>query len=129
MAKILFVVFAVLLLSCESEDVQSLRSGIWGGEHIRLQAEPTYWFADMDCAHLEVNQPVVFRNGRYESTAAYYQEYGIQVEDEELLKPKAAVISGQRNGNELTLKLRVENQEIDSYKLYWNQEAMVYKCP
>ncbi|WP_304232116.1 hypothetical protein [Jiulongibacter sediminis] len=128
MVKIYPLLFVIIAFGCKDESFDRIQTGKWGGEHARLDVNETSWYVEFDCAHLEVNQPVLVQDGKFNSPALYTQEYPVQFDDESLYIPKPSRVFGTVKNKEMILNVEVEDQEFGTFTLIYDKEAKIYKC-
>lgn len=129
--KYLSMFLFLLLFSCDKKGVDILKLGNWGTDHARLTVQANSWAIEFDCAHATVNDKVTFTDRKFEASAEYFRETGVQLDDPEFYKAIPSKVSGEllKNGNlQLTIFVGIDLENYGTYTFSWNQEARVYKC-
>src|SRR5689334_22368704 len=113
------------------DDGGRLASGVWGGEHIRIEVSDAGATVEHDCAHAEIEQPVALdAQGRFDSKATYTVERGGPVRRDQPPAQRPARYAGRVNGDTLTLTVTLTDTDEDAgtYTLTRGSDGRVTKC-
>lgn len=108
-----------------------LASGVWGGEHIRMEVSDEGATIEHDCAHAEIEQPVTLdAQGRFDSKATYTVERGGPVRRDRPPAQRPARYAGRVSGDTLTLTVTLTDTDEDAgtYTLTRGSDGRVTKC-
>jgi len=110
----------------------SIVTGPWGGEHIQLLASEMNAIIELDCAHGEMDGPIIpiDQQGRFSVEGTFTREHGgpVILGEEPDIHP--ALYTGIIQGDlmELMITLTDSGQEIGIFELVRGQEARLFKC-
>jgi hypothetical protein len=110
---------------------ERLAPGVWGGEHLRLDVTDAGASAEHDCAHAQIEGPIVLDSeGRFDAKADYVVEHGGPVRSDEPPANRPARYSGRVSGDTLTLKVTLTDtdESAGEYKLTRGSNGRVMKC-
>ena len=108
-----------------------LLTGLWGGEHIRLEVSEGGATVEYDCAHGTVDvRMVVDRRGRFRAAGKHFEEHGGPVRQDEPLKNYPVRYTGQVKGGvmKLTVARADTGARVGTFTLTRGQEPMIVKC-
>jgi hypothetical protein len=125
--RILVVIF---LISCASAtDMQRIPTGIWGGDHIRIEVGEKSAAVEYDCAHGVIEGPlVVDANGRFKLRGTHTPERGGPIRADEQPPSHPANYVGSISGNTMTLTLKLEGFDDETFTLEKGKEGELFKC-
>lgn len=132
--KIWALVFSGLLLipvSALPKKLQRVPNGMWGGQHVRVDVGAKVATIDFDCAHGTISGPLLMdAKGQFSWKGTYSREHGGPVRLEENDAGESAIFSGSIKGStmKLTVRLKTQNQALDSFVLTHGRSGMVRKC-
>ncbi len=114
----------------EKPRTRPLPTGVWGGQHIRLEVTARGVSIEYDCAHATIDHPIVLdRHGRFNVSGRQFSEHGGPVRDESNDGYPARFI-GEVKGN--SMALRVENSAskelIGNFSVVHGVEPRLFKC-
>ncbi len=114
----------------EKPRTRPLPTGLWGGQHIRLEVSGSGVSIEYDCAHATIDHPISLdQRGRFNVSGRQFSEHGGPVRKESNDGYPARFI-GEVKGNSMTL--RVENSEskelIGDFSAVHGAEAKLFKC-
>jgi hypothetical protein len=110
---------------------ERLASGVWGGEHVRLEVNDGGAAVEFDCANGSIDQPVVLDGeGRFNVKGRYAAEHGGPVRRDENDNARPARYAGQVKGDTLTLSVTVgdSKESVGPFTLTRGSEGRVMKC-
>lgn len=118
------------MISCVGAvEMQKIPTGAWGGHHISLEVGEKSATIEYDCAHGTIEGPLVTdAEGRFNLRGTLTPERGgpIRADDESKAQPVHYV--GSIDGNKMTLTLKVEGAEDETFTLEKGKEANLFKC-
>lgn len=125
--RILGVVF---LISCAgATGMQRIPTGVWGGDHIRIEVGAKSASIEYDCAHGVIEGPlVVDANGRFKLRGTHTPERGGPIRADEQPRSQPASYNGSINGSAMTLTLKLEGSDDETFTLEKGKEANLFKC-
>src|ERR1044072_207942 len=109
---------------------RGLPPGVWGGQHISLEATTGAANLDFDCAHGEITEKVVpGRDGKFAVKGTYAAEHGGPVRDDEDSN-KPATYRGAIDGTTMTLTITVSGSDkpIGPFTVTRGQNGGIRKC-
>ncbi len=109
--------------------MQRIPTGTWGGDHIRLEVEANSATIEYDCAHGTIEGPLtVDANGRFSLRGTHTPERGGPIRADEQPQAQPAKFVGSVSGNKMTLTLKLEGAEDETFTLEKGKEANLFKC-
>jgi hypothetical protein len=109
----------------------ALKTGTWGGDHIRVDVSDSGATIDYDCAHGTIDQKIVpDAHGGFNVIGTHIREHGGPVRKGETGAGHPAEYSGKVNGDKMTLTVRETdtNTTVGSYTLVYGDAARIMKC-
>lgn len=114
-----------------TEKIDRVASGVWGGQHIRMQVTESGARIEYDCAHGTIEQPLALDDaGRFEWTGTHVRERGGPVRREDKPDKRPARYTGQVNGKTMTLTVTLTDTDntLDTYTLTQGDNGLIRKC-
>jgi len=109
--------------------MQKIPAGAWGGEHISIEVGEKSASIEYDCAHGTIEGPlVVDANGRFNLRGTHTPERGGPVRADEQQRSQPAKYVGTISGNKMTLTLKLEGFDDETFTLEKGKEANLFKC-
>jgi hypothetical protein len=109
----------------------NLSTGVWGGEHIRLEVTEAGATVEYDCAHANISQKIaVDRRGRFVVMGSYVAEHGGPVRESDPSRGVAVQFTGKVSGKKLQLSVRRSDSRklIGVFTLSLGHEGSLTKC-
>ncbi|MCA1634525.1 MAG: hypothetical protein LC802_12730 [Acidobacteria bacterium] len=106
-------------------------SGVWGGQHIRMNVRADGASVEYDCAHGTIDETLELDNeGRFDAKGTHVREGPGPIRVGKLPRSRPARYTGRVGGDEmsLTLTLTDTSQEIGTYTLTRGSEGFIRKC-
>lgn len=125
------LVISVLLVSvnAETQKMHRIATGVWGGEHIRIEVGAKSATVEYDCATGVINGPlVVDSNGEFNLRGIHKMERGGPVRADDNPKQHEATYSGSIKGNTMTLTLKFADFEPETFTLEKGKPGELFKC-
>jgi len=124
----IFVV--IFMVSCMSaSDMQRIPAGSWGGEHISVEVGEKSAKIEYDCAHGEIDGPlVVDAGGRFNLRGTHTPERGGPIREDRPSRSLPATFVGSIKGDKMTLTLKLSDSEEETFTLQKGKEANLFKC-
>jgi hypothetical protein len=118
------------MISCVGAvSMQQIPTGVWGGDHVRLEVGSKSANIEYDCAHGVIEGPlVVDANGRFNLRGTHTPERGGPVRSDETPRRLPAAYVGSINGNKMTLTLKLADTEDETFTLEKDKEGNLFKC-
>lgn len=108
-----------------------LASGVWGGEHIRMDVSDAGATIEFDCAHAAIEQPIALdAEGRFDSKATFTVERGGPIRRDSPPPTRPARFAGRVSGDTLTLTVTLTDNDEDAgtFKLTRGSAGRIMKC-
>ncbi len=108
-----------------------LAQGVWGGPHIRLAVTDSSATIEYDCAHGQIDGPLVTdRRGRFDLKGTYSPEHGGPVRDNEQSAGQKVRYAGWTDGKKMTLTVTLAGQKetFGTFNLNRGAEGRIFKC-
>ena len=103
--------------------------GLWGGPHISMKVGPKSATIEYDCAHGVIDGPLfVDAIGEFELHGTHRMERGGPVRADESDKGQPATYTGSIKGDKMTLTLKLEGLEPETFTLEKGKEGELVKC-
>ncbi|HYX41875.1 MAG TPA: hypothetical protein VE821_09275 [Pyrinomonadaceae bacterium] len=105
-------------------------TGVWGGEHVRLQVTDDGATIEYDCAHGTLAGPLALDGqGRFSVTGTYAREGGpVRVDAAPAGVPARYTGSVQGRTLTLTTTLTDKDQNVGTFTLTQGSEGRLWKC-
>jgi hypothetical protein len=108
-----------------------LPTGVWGGEHIRLEVTEAGAQVEYDCAHGAIERKITTdRRGRFDVSGTHVEERGGPVRQGASRAAYAVRFTGRIDGKRMRLTIRRSDNKslIGTFTLMHGQEAFLVKC-
>lgn len=124
----ILVVF--FLISCAgTTEMQRIPIGVWGGDHINIEVAEKSATIEYDCAHGVIEGPlVVDANGRFKLRGKHTPERGGPIRADEEQQSHPANYVGSITGNKMTLTLKLEGADDETFTLEKGKQGELFKC-
>ena len=124
------VLVLIFLISCASAtNMQKIPTGAWGGDHISIEVGEKSATIEYDCAHGVIEGPLTIdANGRFNLHGTHTPERGGPVHADEQQRSQPAKYAGSVSGNKMTLTLKLEGADDETFTLEKGKEANLFKC-
>jgi hypothetical protein len=127
--RVLVLVFVISCAGLSETEMQRIPIGAWGGDHIRLEVGEKSASVEYDCAHGTIEGPLtVDSNGRFSLRGTHTPERGGPIRADEQPRAQPARFVGSVSGNKMTLILKLEGEEEETFTLEKGKEANLFKC-
>jgi hypothetical protein len=108
-----------------------LAQGSWGAPHIRLTVGDSSATIEYDCAHGQIDGPLVIDSrGRFSLKGTHSPEHPGPVRDNEQSAGQPASYTGWTDGKKMTLTVTLAGQKemIGTFSLTRGSQGRVFKC-
>lgn len=124
------IIGLIFMISCVGAvSMQQIPTGVWGGDHVRLEVGSKSANIEYDCAHGLIEGPlVVDANGRFNLRGTHTLERGGPVRSDETPRSLPATYVGSVSGNKMTLTLKLKDAEDETFTLEKGKEGNLFKC-
>lgn len=124
------VLIVVFVVSCAgATEMQRIPVGVWGGDHIRIEVGEKSASVEYDCAHGVIEGPLSLdASGRFSLRGTHTLERGGPIRADEKPQSQRANYVGSVSGNKMTLTLKLEGVEDETFTLEKDKEANLFKC-
>jgi hypothetical protein len=129
--RVLIVVVAVMvsLATARTQKMQRIATGVWGGQHINIQVGEKSAAIEYDCASGVIDGPlVVDSSGNFKLRGKHRVERGGPVRADEQPNEQPATYTGAINGNTMTLILKVNDSDEETFTLEKGKQGELFKC-
>jgi hypothetical protein len=106
-------------------------TGIWGGDHIRLEVLDSGASIEYDCAHGTISKPLrLDSNGHFQAVGSHVGEHGGPILDGESPVGRPVNYSGSISGETMTLTVTLtdSSERIGTFTLERGNEGQLVKC-
>jgi len=107
-----------------------VKTGVWGGEHVRLEVTDAGAAIEYDCGHGTIDERLVTdAGGRFSARGHHVRERGGPVRADEP-PPPSARYAGRVTGKTMTLTVAIEGQKepIGPFTLTYGADTALMKC-
>src|ERR1700730_7824903 len=114
------VLLLVSLSPAKPRRVQRVASGLWGGEHIRINIGANSATIEYDCAQGTIAGPLLLDSkGRFTLRGTHLREHGGPIRSDETANQHPAVYSGSIRGGRMTLTVKMAgtNETVGTFSL------------
>jgi len=109
--------------------MQKIPTGAWGGDHISMDVGSKSATIEYDCAHGEIEGPLEMdANGRFSLRGTHTPERGGPVRADDKPPSHPAKYVGSISGNTMTLTLKLDGVDDETFTLEKGKEANLFKC-
>ena len=126
------VVVLMLLMISAAAGIQKMRNistGLWGGQHISMKVGAKSATIEYDCANGVIDGPlVVDDDGHFNLRGTHRMEHGGPTRADESSKGQPATYTGTINGNTMTLTLKFDDADAETFTLEKGKEGELFKC-
>ena len=132
--KLLVTVGLVLLIAAvgasKPRRMQRVKTGSWGGPHIRMNVGQSSATLEYDCANGTIEGPLTFDSkGRFTWHGTHNPEHGGPIRVDEKPDSQAVIYTGWVKGDKMSLTLkRANNEVIDTFTLTRGGPGRIFKC-
>ena len=130
-ALVLIATFSSSQSSARGRKHHRLAQGDWGGPHIRLTVADSSATIEYDCAHGQIDGPLVIDSrGRFSLKGTHSPEHPGPVRDNEQSAGQPARYTGWTDGKKMTLTVMLAGQKetIGTFNLALGGEGRIFKC-
>jgi hypothetical protein len=117
--------------SSSSSSGDSILTGPWGGNHIRVNVSKSSAEVEFDCAHGTISEAIVLDSeGRFDVAGTFTRERGGPVRRGAESKSVAVRYVGKVEGDTMTLTLKFVETQADggTFTLTQGSEGRLFKC-
>ena len=127
-----FIVFVGVLISlatASSQKMQRIATGVWGGQHINIEVGEKSAAIEYDCASGRIDGPlVVDSDGNFKLRGIHRIERGGPVRADEKPPEHTATYTGSIKGNTMTLTLKINDSDEETFTLEKGKQGDLFKC-
>jgi hypothetical protein len=118
-----------IVIGVGTQKMQPIAAGVWGGQHINLEAGEKSATIEYDCANGVIDGPlVVDGNGKFSWRGTHRMERGGPIRADEKPKEYPATYTGSVSGNTMTLTLKVSDLDEETFTLEKGKPGDLFKC-
>jgi len=127
---VLLVVFLLLIsVTAKTQHMRRIATGLWGGQHISIDVGEKSATIEYDCASGVINGPlVVDSNGNFDLRGIHKMERGGPVRADDNSKGQPATYTGSIKGDTMTLTLKIEGLDEETFTLEKGKPGELVKC-
>lgn len=124
------IIVVIFLISCAgAADMQRIPIGLWGGKHINIDVAEKSASIEYDCAHGVIEGPLeVDANGRFNLRGTHTPERGGPIHANGSEPAHPATFTGSISGNKMTLTLKLEGADDETFTLEKGKQGDLFKC-
>lgn len=109
--------------------MRHISMGVWGGQHISMKVGPKSATIEYDCADGVIDGPlVVDADGTFNLHGKHHMQHGGPIRADESNEGQPATYTGSIKGNEMTLTLKLGDDEPQTFTLEKGKEGELFKC-
>jgi hypothetical protein len=126
------LVVSMLLMISAGAKIQKMRrisTGLWGGQHVQMKVGAKSATIEYDCANGVIDGPLVIdAGGHFNLRGTHHMERGGPVRADESSKGQPATYTGTIDGNTMTLTLKFDDADAETFTLEKGKEGELFKC-
>jgi hypothetical protein len=114
----------------EAADAAKVKTGVWSGEHARLEVAAGGATIEYDCGRGTIDEPLVLdAQGRFAARGRHVPEHGGPERRDEPAPP-AARYTGRVSGDHMTLTVAIDGQKdpLGPFTLTHGADVALMKC-
>ena len=109
--------------------MRHISTGVWGGQHISMKVGAKSATIEYDCANGVIDGPlVVDDNGDFNLHGKHHMQHGGPIRADESNEGQPATYTGSIKGNEMTLTLKLGDDEPQTFTLEKGKEGELFRC-
>ncbi len=126
---VLIVPLLLMFVNAKNQKMHRIATGIWGGQHIRIEVGAKSATIEYDCATGVIEGPlVVDSNGQFNLRGTHKMERGGPIRADEEPKQHPATYTGSIKGNTMTLTLKLADFDAETFTLEKGNPGELVKC-
>ena len=126
---LLLSVVLLVAVSATKKNMQRIPTGVWGGPHINIEVSEKSAKIEYDCASGVIDGPlVVDADGHFNLRGIHRTERGGPIRADESPKGQPATYTGSIEGNKMTLTLKLDDLDPETFTLEKGKEGELFKC-
>lgn len=127
------LVFYLLLIASitlgSAQKMQKIATGTWGGQHINIDVGADSATIEYDCAHGTIEGPlVVDAAGNFEWCGTHTRERGGPIREDRPPQAHPATYTGTIKGDVMTLRLKLSEDDVETFTLKKGKQGRLVKC-
>ena len=129
--RVVLIIGFLGLLSTASMNfsAQRIPTGVWGGQHINIEVGEKSATIEYDCASGVIDGPlVVDSSGRFNLRGKHRPERGGPIRADDEAKSQPATYTGSIKGNTMTLNLKLDDSDVETFTLEKGKPGELFKC-
>jgi hypothetical protein len=125
----LIVLLSIFCVTAKTPKMQRIARGLWGGPHISIKVGAKSATVEYDCASGVIDGPlVVDSNGNFNLRGKHRMERGGPVRMNETPPEQPATYTGSIKGNTMTLNVKFDDADVETFTLEKGKEGELFKC-
>ena len=109
--------------------MERIATGVWGGQHINIEVGEKSAAIEYDCASGVIDGPlVVDSDGNFNLRGKHRMERGGPVRADEKPAERPATYIGTIKGNTMTLTLKLNDSDEETFTLEKGKQGELFKC-
>ena len=109
--------------------MKRIATGVWGGQHINIKVGAKSATIEYDCATGVIDGPlVVDANGKFDLRGTHRTQHGGPIRADETANDRPAKYTGSIKGNTMTLTLRLDDADDETFTLERGREGEIFRC-
>jgi hypothetical protein len=126
---LLVVSLLLIFATAKTQKMHRIPTGVWGGEHIHMKVGAKSATIEYDCATGVINGPLVVNsNGEFNLRGTHTMERGGPVRADAEPKGHAATYTGSIKGKTMTLTLKLDGSDDETFTLQQGKPGELVKC-
>jgi len=126
---VLLVSLLLISATAKTQKMHRIATGVWGGEHIHMEVGAKSATIEYDCANGVINGPLVVNsNGEFNLRGTHTMERGGPIRPNAEPKARPATYTGSIKGNTMTLTVKLDGSDDETFTLEKGKPGELVKC-
>ena len=125
------LIVSLLLISAtaKTQKMHRIPTGVWGGDHIHMKVGAKSATIEYDCANGVIEGPLVVNsNGEFNLHGTHTMERGGPIRPNVQPNARPATYTGSIKGNTMTLTVKLEGSDDETFTLEQGKPGELVKC-
>lgn len=128
-AVLLVLMLLTISVAAAIQKMRVISTGLWGGQHISMKVGTKSATIEYDCATGVIDGPLrVDADGHFNLRGIHRMERGGPIRADETPKGQPATYTGSIEGNKMTLTLKLDDSDAETFTLEKGKEGELFKC-
>ena len=128
-SALVVLLLLVTFVAARTQKMKRIATGVWGGQHINIKVGAKSATIEYDCATGVIDGPlVVDANGKFDLRGTHRTQHGGPIRADETANDRPAKYTGSIKGNTMTLTLRLDDADDETFTLERGREGEIFRC-